>query len=62
MSTVKQEINFPRPYGRGFYRFNFVALHLEEKEKMQGELHPSTLRSGIYVWELKAFSEFIKMS
>jgi hypothetical protein len=23
-------INFPRPYGRGFYLLNFVALHLKE--------------------------------
>jgi hypothetical protein len=38
-------INFPRPYGRGFHGLNFVALHLEGKRKMQGELHPSTLRA-----------------
>ena len=46
---IDNRINFPRPYGRGFHGLNFVALHLEGKRKMQGELHPSTLRSGILV-------------
>jgi hypothetical protein len=35
-------INFPRPYDRGFHRIKFVALHLEERGKVQGELHTST--------------------
>ncbi|MDP2920428.1 MAG: aldehyde ferredoxin oxidoreductase N-terminal domain-containing protein [Dehalococcoidia bacterium] len=47
--TAGIQINFPRPYGRGSHCLNFVALHLEEEGKMQGELHPTTLRSGILV-------------